>query len=67
MRLKRFVQKDCAFAGYSLGEYSVLASTTDILPISSLIDVVFYRGITMQWGIECDSESLQLCHVHGQS
>ena len=42
-----FVQKDCAFAGHSLGEYSVLASITDALPIFSLIDVVFYQGITM--------------------
>ena len=37
-----FVQKDYAFAGHSLGEYSVLASITDTLPISSLNDIVFY-------------------------
>jgi fatty acid synthase subunit alpha len=48
MRVKGFVQKDCAFAGHSLGEYSALASIADVLHISALVDVVFYRGITMQ-------------------
>jgi len=47
MHVKGFVQNDCAFAGHSLGEYSVLASITDVLHISALVDVVFYRGITM--------------------
>ena len=42
MHLKGFVQKDCAFTGHSLGEYSALASIADVLPISSLVDVVFY-------------------------
>ena len=31
MRVKGFVQKDCAFAGHSLGEYSALASIADVL------------------------------------
>ena len=46
--MKGFIQKDCAFAGHSLGEYSALASIADVLHISALVDVVFYRGITMQ-------------------
>jgi len=37
MRMKGFVQKDCAFA--------------------ALVDVVFYRGITMQRAVERDSEN----------
>jgi fatty acid synthase subunit alpha len=57
MSYKGFVQKDCAFAGHSLGEYSALASIADVLPISSLVDVVFYRGITMQRAVERDSEN----------
>lgn len=57
MRMKGFVQKDCAFAGHSLGEYSALASIADVLPISALVDVVFYRGITMQRAVERDSEN----------
>jgi len=45
--MKGFVQKDCAFAGQSLGEYSALGSIADVLHISALVNVVFYRGITM--------------------
>lgn len=54
MRAKGLFQKDCMFAGHSLGEYSALASIADILPISALVDVVFYRGITMQRAVERD-------------
>ncbi|KAF9490473.1 fatty acid synthetase alpha subunit [Pleurotus eryngii] len=57
MRMKGFVQKDCAFAGHSLGEYSALASIADVLHISALVDVVFYRGITMQRAVERDVEN----------
>ena len=56
MHLKGFVQKDCAFAGHSLGEYSALTSIADVLPIS-LVDVVFYHGITMQCAVEWDSKN----------
>jgi malonyl CoA-acyl carrier protein transacylase len=57
MRMKGFVQKDCAFAGHSLGEYSALASIAGVLHISALVDVVFYHGITMQRAVERDSEN----------
>ena len=57
LRMKGFVQKDCAFAGHSLGEYSALASIADVLPISSLVDVVFYRGIIMQRAVERNSKN----------
>lgn len=57
MRSKGLVQNDCAFAGHSLGEYSALASIADVLPISALVDVVFYRGITMQRAVERDDQN----------
>ncbi|KAH8100945.1 fatty acid synthase [Cristinia sonorae] len=57
MRDKGFVQTGSAFAGHSLGEYSALASVADVLPISSLVDVVFYRGITMQRAVERDEHN----------
>ncbi|KAF7311393.1 Fatty acid synthase subunit alpha [Mycena kentingensis (nom. inval.)] len=57
MRMKGYVQKDCAFAGHSLGEYSALASIADVLAISALVDVVFYRGITMQRAVERDAQN----------
>jgi len=57
MRSKGYVQKDCAFAGHSLGEYSALAAIADLFPIAALVDVVFYRGITMQRAVERDSDN----------
>lgn len=56
MRVKGFVQKDCAFANHSLGEYSALTLIADILHIFALVDVVFYQGITMQRALEHDSK-----------
>ena len=67
MRSKGLVQKECAFAGHSLGEYSALASVADILPISALVDVVFYRGITMQRAVERNAQNLSnyaMCAVN---
>ncbi|TIB03399.1 hypothetical protein E3P94_00662 [Wallemia ichthyophaga] len=55
MRSKGLIQANCAFAGHSLGEYASLASIADVLPISSLTDVVFYRGLTMQRAVERDA------------
>ena len=57
MRSEGLVQPNCAFAGHSLGEYSALASIADVLPISSLVDVVFYLGITMQRAVERDAHN----------
>ena len=37
--------------------YSALASIADVLHISALVDVVFYRGFTMQRAVERDSEN----------
>jgi len=45
MQSKGFIQNNAIFASHSLGEYSALASVTGVLPISSLVDFVFYRGI----------------------
>jgi len=57
LRSKGFVRPDVAFAGHLLGEFSTLASIADILPNSSLVDVVFYRGLTMQRAVERDEQS----------
>ncbi|KZV60888.1 hypothetical protein PENSPDRAFT_693887 [Peniophora sp. CONT] len=55
MHSRGLVQRDTAFAGHSLGEYSALASIADVLPTSALVDIVFYRGITMQRAVERDA------------
>lgn len=57
LRSRGLVQEGCPFAGHSLGEYSALASIADVLPISALVDVVFYRGITMQRAVERDAQN----------
>ncbi|KAG1113283.1 hypothetical protein G6F42_014507 [Rhizopus arrhizus] len=56
MRAKELIQSNCAFAGHSLGEYSALAAVGDILPLNSLVDVVFYRGMSMQSAVTRDSQ-----------
>jgi fatty acid synthase subunit alpha len=57
LREKGLVQEGAPFAGHSLGEYSALASIAGVLPISSLVDVVFFRGITMQRAVERDDQN----------
>jgi len=56
MKAKGLIDTSAAFAGHSLGEYSALAAIADVLPISSLADVVFFRGITMQRAVQRDAE-----------
>lgn len=56
MKAKGLIDPEAAFAGHSLGEYSALAAIADVLPISSLADVVFFRGITMQRAVQRDAE-----------
>lgn len=56
MKAKGLVDPNAAFAGHSLGEYSALAAIADVLPISSLADVVFFRGITMQRAVVRDAK-----------
>lgn len=54
MKAKGLVPRDSTFAGHSLGEYSALAALADVMPIESLVSVVFYRGLTMQVAVERD-------------
>lgn len=56
IRSKELIQANCAFAGHSLGEYAALASVGDVLPLTSLVDIVFYRGMTMQSAVKRDAE-----------
>ena len=48
MKHQGLVRENSAFAGHSLGEYAALAAIGQVLPIEALVDVVFYRGMTMQ-------------------
>ncbi|TDL24060.1 hypothetical protein BD410DRAFT_855579, partial [Rickenella mellea] len=66
-RSKGLVQKDCAFAGRLSGEYSALTSVADVLLVSALMDVPFFRGIAMQRAVERDARrcsNYAMCDVH---
>ncbi|KAK3358649.1 acyl transferase domain-containing protein [Lasiosphaeria ovina] len=67
IRAKGLVPRDSTFAGHSLGEYSALAALADVMPIESLVSVVFYRGLTMQVAVERDASgrsSYSMCAVN---
>ncbi|KAG5463105.1 MAG: YKL182Wp-like protein, partial [Olpidium bornovanus] len=55
MQANGLIQEDCSFAGHSLGEYAALGAVGQVLSIESLIDVVFYRGMTMQVAVPRDA------------
>ncbi|CCF56008.1 hypothetical protein KAFR_0A05730 [Kazachstania africana CBS 2517] len=54
LKSKGLIPVGAAFAGHSLGEYAALASLADIMSIESLVEVVFYRGMTMQCAVPRD-------------
>ncbi|KAI9736207.1 MAG: beta subunit of fatty acid synthetase [Cirrosporium novae-zelandiae] len=67
MRSKGLIQRDSSFAGHSLGEYSALAALAEVMPIESLVSVVFYRGLTMQVAVERDEQgrsNYSMCAVN---
>ncbi|KAL3236466.1 tetrafunctional fatty acid synthase subunit FAS1 [Nakaseomyces bracarensis] len=55
LKSKGLIPVEAAFAGHSLGEYAALASLADVMSIESLVEVVFYRGMTMQVAVPRDS------------
>jgi fatty acid synthase subunit beta len=67
MKCKGRVPRVSTFAGHSLGEYSALAALADVMPIESLVSVVFYRGLTMQVAVERDHDgrsNYSMCAVN---
>ncbi|CCH45960.1 fatty acid synthase [Wickerhamomyces ciferrii] len=55
LKAKGLIPADCIFAGHSLGEYASLASLAEVMSIESLVEIVFYRGMTMQVAVPRDS------------
>ncbi|KAF7546585.1 hypothetical protein G7Z17_g8332 [Cylindrodendrum hubeiense] len=67
MKSKGLVPLNSTFAGHSLGEYSALAALAEVMPIESLVSVVFYRGLTMQVAVERDAagrSNYSMCAVN---
>jgi fatty acid synthase subunit beta len=54
MRTAGLVQDGASFAGHSLGEYGCLSAVAGFMPLEKLMDVVFYRGLTMQVAMDRD-------------
>lgn len=44
------------FAGHSLGEYTAIIACGQLTSLETLMSIVFYRGLTMQVGIERDAD-----------
>eukprot|EP00842_Homolaphlyctis_polyrhiza_P001060 jgi/Hompol1/1955/HPOL_005796-RA len=56
MKQNGLVRDDSAFAGHSLGEYAALCSMAEVLTIEGIMDITFYRGMTMQVAVPRDSQ-----------
>lgn len=54
MRSKGVIQDGAVYAGHSLGEYGSLSAFSGFMSIETLMDVVFYRGLTMQVSMDRD-------------
>ena len=55
MRYHGLIPRHALFAGHSLGEYAALSSVVELLSVSSLVSLVFLRGMVMQgklWSVE---------------
>lgn len=53
---KGLVQKSAPFAGHSLGEYSALGAIAKVMPMESMLSLVFYRGLAMQVSMTRDDQ-----------
>ncbi|KAJ1846085.1 fatty acid synthase alpha subunit Lsd1, partial [Coemansia sp. RSA 2708] len=57
MRAKSLIQKNAPFAGHSLGEYGALSAIGGVLAVEAVVEVCFYRGMTMQRAVERDAQN----------
>lgn len=54
LRCNGSIQGHAVFAGHSLGEYSALGALTSFMSLEELLNIVFYRGLTMQTAMKRD-------------
>jgi fatty acid synthase subunit beta len=48
LRSRGYIQRDAIFAGHSLGKYAAIWAFWGFVPLLSLMELIFYRGLTMQ-------------------
>jgi enoyl reductase-like protein/acyl dehydratase len=51
---QRVLDKNCLFAGHSLGEYGAIVSQVPVVKFEKVIELTFLRGITMQQAVKRD-------------
>ncbi|KAE8153829.1 acyl transferase domain-containing protein [Aspergillus avenaceus] len=56
MRANGLIQEGALFAGHSLGEYGALACLGEFIGFQDLLDIAFYRGLTMQMAVDRDEQ-----------
>lgn len=56
LRSRGLISERSSYAGHSLGEYVALGAVGKIFNIESLVQVVFYRGLLMQFAVQRDAE-----------
>jgi len=56
MRAKALIPNQAYFAGHSLGEYAGLSTVGQVLPVESVVELVFLRGMTMQGAVARDAQ-----------
>ncbi|KAJ1909732.1 fatty acid synthase alpha subunit Lsd1, partial [Mycoemilia scoparia] len=57
MQAKQLIQQGAPFAGHSLGEYGALSAVGKFVPVESVVEIGFYRGMTMQVAVERDEQN----------
>ncbi|KAJ2867196.1 fatty acid synthase alpha subunit Lsd1 [Coemansia aciculifera] len=60
MHANSLIQKDAAFAGHSLGEYSALMAISSLFTPEGVLDIGFFRGMLMQLATERDVQGRSL-------
>ena len=56
LRSRGLISERSSYAGHSLGEYVALGAVGKIFNVESLVQVVFYRGLLMQFAVQRDAE-----------
>ncbi|KAI0096024.1 enoyl reductase domain of FAS1 [Nemania sp. FL0031] len=56
MQANGLVQETASFAGHSLGEYGALYSLAEFVEAKSMLSIIFYRGLVMQFAVQRDND-----------
>jgi fatty acid synthase subunit beta len=56
LQSRGLISERSSYAGHSLGEYAALGAVGKIFNVESLVQVVFYRGLLMQFAVQRDEQ-----------